>query len=381
MTRSRFLRSARGGLPEGLNSAESGDPRSALASRVRPDVFPRSTRRFALLGLAAALVALVVLALGVGALRIPPQEILGALTGQGLDPRYEGVFWQLRLPRVLLGVAVGAALSVAGALIQGLFRNPLADPGLIGLSSGAALGAVFVIILGGVIFPNVPVLSNTTLLPVAAFLGALAVTYFVRRLAANGGYTSMATLLLAGVAVNALVSAVIGVSTFLATDVQLRTLTFWMLGSLGTANWKVVAIAVPICLALVTMAPLFASALNALALGEAEAGHLGFSVERTKNFLIILASAAVGVCVAFTGMIGFVGLVVPHLVRLWIGPDARWLLPGSALLGALILTLADTIARTVVAPAEIPIGALTAACGGPAFLFMLLRQRRRALWS
>ncbi|HEY5953630.1 MAG TPA: iron chelate uptake ABC transporter family permease subunit, partial [Terrimicrobiaceae bacterium] len=194
MTRSRFLRSARGGLPEGLNSAESGDPRSALASRVRPDVFPRSTRRFALLGLAAALVALVVLALGVGALRIPPQEILGALTGQGLDPRYEGVFWQLRLPRVLLGVAVGAALSVAGALIQGLFRNPLADPGLIGLSSGAALGAVFVIILGGVIFPNVPVLSNTTLLPVAAFLGALAVTFFVRRLAANGGYTSMATL-------------------------------------------------------------------------------------------------------------------------------------------------------------------------------------------
>jgi iron complex transport system permease protein len=327
------------------------------------------------------LVALVVLALGVGALRIPPQEILGALTGQGLDPRYEGVFWQLRLPRVLLGVAVGAALSVTGALIQGLFRNPLADPGLIGLSSGAALGAVFVIVLGGVIFPNVPVLSNTTLLPVAAFLGALAVTYFVRRLAANGGYTSMATLLLAGVAVNALVSAVIGVSTFLATDVQLRTLTFWMLGSLGTANWKVVAIAVPICLALVTMAPLFASALNALALGEAEAGHLGFSVERTKNFLIILASAAVGVCVAFTGMIGFVGLVVPHLVRLWIGPDARWLLPGSALLGALILTLADTIARTVVAPAEIPIGALTAACGGPAFLFMLLRQRRRALWS
>jgi iron complex transport system permease protein len=215
-----------------------------------------------------------------------------------------------------------------------------------------------------VVLPNVAVLSSTALLPVAAFLGALAVTYFVRRLAANSGYTSMATLLLAGVAVNALASAIIGIGTFLATDVQLRTLAFWMLGSLGGANWKVAGIAIPICLGLVVMAPLFAPALNALALGEAEAGNLGFSVERTKNMLIVMASAGVGVCVAFTGMIGFVGLVVPHLVRLWIGPDARWLLPGSALLGAIILTLADTIARTIVAPAELPIGALTAACGG-----------------
>jgi iron complex transport system permease protein len=207
------------------------------------------------------------------------------------------------------------------------------------------------------------------------------VTYFVRRLAATGGYMSMATLLLAGVAVNSLVSAVIGVSTFLATDVQLRTLTFWMLGSLGSANWKIVSLAFPICLVLVVIAPLFGPTLNALALGEAEAGHLGFSVERTKNVLIVVAAAGVGACVAFTGIIGFVGLVVPHLVRLWIGPDHRWLLPGSALLGAIILTLADTIARTIVAPAELPTGALTAPCGGPSFLFMLLRQRHKALWS
>jgi iron complex transport system permease protein len=340
-----------------------------------------SLRGPALLGLAVALAALVLTALSVGAVKIPLRDILGAVTGSGVDARFEGVFWHLRLPRVLLGIVVGATLSVAGAIIQGLFRNPLADPGLIGLSSGAALGAVFVIVLGAVFFPDVPALNNTALLPVAAFLGALLVTFFVRRLGANGGYTSMATLLLAGVAMNSLASAVIGVSTFLASDVQLRTLTFWMLGSLGGANWRVVGIAVPICLGLVAIAPLFGPALNAMALGEAEAGHLGFSVERTKNILIVMASAGVGVCVAFTGMIGFVGLVVPHLVRLWIGPDHRWLLPASALLGALILTLADTVARTIVVPAELPIGALTAAFGGPAFLFMLLRQRRKALWS
>jgi iron complex transport system permease protein len=339
------------------------------------------SRGITILGLSVVLAALVLTALSVGAVKIPPREIFGALTGDGMDARFAGVLWHLRLPRVALGVAVGAALSVAGALVQGLFRNPLADPGLIGLSSGAALGAVFVIVLGSVIFPNAPVLSNTALLPVAAFFGALAVTYFVRRLAATGGYTSMATLLLAGVAINSLVSAVIGVSTFLATDVQLRTLTFWMLGSLGSANWKIVSMAFPICLALVVIAPLFGPTLNALALGEAEAGHLGFPVERTKNVLIVVAAAGVGACVAFTGIIGFVGLVVPHLVRLWIGPDHRWLLPGSALLGAIILTLADTIARTIVAPAELPIGALTAACGGPSFLFMLLRQRHKALWS
>ncbi|HEY5704688.1 MAG TPA: iron ABC transporter permease [Terrimicrobiaceae bacterium] len=334
-----------------------------------------------LLGLAAALACLSMVALCVGAVKIPPREILEALTGRALDAKLETVVWHLRVPRVLLGIMVGAALSVAGALMQGLFRNPLADPGLIGISSGAALGAVFVITLGGVVLPEAPLLSDMRLLPVSAFVGALIVALIVQRLAATSGYTSVATVLLVGIAVNSLATAVIGLSTFLATDTQMRALSFWMLGSLGAADWKMIGIAAPFCLGLTAVAPLFAPALNAFALGEAEAGHLGYSIERTKKLLIVVTAAGVGACVAFTGLIGFVGLVVPHLVRLWIGPDHRWLVPGSVLLGGILLTLADTIARTVVAPAELPIGILTAAFGGPFFLLLLLRARRRALWG
>jgi iron complex transport system permease protein len=346
----------------------------------------RRNSQAALVGLSVALGIAILAALCLGAVRIPLAEtfhiLLAKVTGHvSADSRFEAVVWQLRAPRVALGLLVGATLSVAGALMQGLFRNPLADPGLIGVSSGAALGAVTVIVLGGALFPAWTFLTDTRFLPVAAFIGALAVTFFIQRLADTGGYTAVATLLLAGVAINALVDAVIGLSTFLATDVQLRTLSFWTLGSLGAANWSTVALAAPFCLGMVALAPCFAGLLNALALGEAEAAHLGFSIERSKRLLILLTAAGVGTCVAFTGMIGFVGLVVPHLVRLWIGPDHRWLLPASALLGGVLLLAADTVARVIVAPAELPIGILTAAFGGPFFLFMLLRQRHRALWS
>ncbi len=339
-----------------------------------------------MIGLVAALILAALGALCLGAVRIPLQEtfsILSAkLTGHvSVDSRFEAVLWQLRAPRMLLGLLVGATLSVAGAMMQGLFRNPLADPGLIGVSSGAALGAVTVIILGATFFPTWHFLTDIRFLPVAAFVGALAVTFFIQRLSDTGGYTAVATLLLAGIAINSLVGAVIGLSTFLATDAQLRTLSFWTLGSMGAANWATVALAAPFCLIMIVLAPFFAGLLNALALGEAEAAHLGFSIERSKRLLILLTAAGVGTCVAFTGMIGFVGLVVPHLVRLWIGPDHRWLLPASALLGGILLLVADTVARIIVAPAELPIGILTAAFGGPFFLYMLLRQRHRALWS
>jgi len=339
-----------------------------------------------MIGLIVALVISMIAALCLGAVRIPLQETLNILSAKltghvSADSRFEAVLWHLRAPRMVLGLLVGAALAVAGALMQGLFRNPLADPGLIGVSSGAALGAVTVIILGAAFFPTWHFLTDMRFLPVAAFIGALVVTLLIQRLADTGGYTAVATLLLAGVAINSLVGAVIGLSTFLATDAQMRTLSFWTLGSLGAANWSTVAIAAPFCLGMIAIAPIFASLLNALALGEAEASHLGFSIERSKKLLIVLTAAGVGVCVAFTGMIGFVGLVIPHLVRLWIGPDHRWLLPASALLGGILLLVADTVARIIVAPAELPIGILTAAFGGPFFLFMLLKQRHRALWS
>jgi len=331
----------------------------------------------ALLGLALAGIFLA--ALCFGAVKIPLAD-LWAWPGGGAS-RSRDVLWQLRLPRVLLGCLVGSALAVGGALVQGLFRNPLADPALIGASSGGALGAVFVIVISGHWFPQFPVLADGRLLPLAAFAGALAVTLLVQRIATAGGYMAVATLLLVGVAVNALAQSLIGLATYLATDAQLRTLSFWTLGSLGVADWKTISLAAPPCLLLVLAAPWWARTLNAMSLGEAEAGHLGFHVERTKLLIIVATAAGVGASVAFTGIILFIGLVIPHLIRLMIGPDHRYLLPGSALLGAGVLVGADTIGRTVVAPAELPIGILTAALGSPFFLFLLLRQRRTALWT
>lgn len=340
-------------------------------------------------GLVLGLIVTVVASLCIGAVKIPLADVLSALLGDGLAAKlglsdnaaYDSVFWQLRMPRIVLGFLVGAALSVAGVLMQGMFRNPLADPALIGASSGGALGAVFVIVLANRIFPDIPLLSDLRLLPLAAFAGALLVTGLVQRLSNVGGYTAVATLLLVGVAINALANSVIGLATFLSTDAQLRALSFWTLGSLGAADWKVVSLTAPFCLALVVLAPLWGGALNAIALGEAEAGHLGFSVEKVKGILIVLTAAGVGASVAFTGIILFVGLVVPHLMRTLIGPDHRWLIPGAALLGAIVLIGSDTAARTLFAPAEIPIGVITAGFGTPFFLFMLLGQRRRALWG
>lgn len=341
----------------------------------------RRGRPLVLAALVVALLATAIASLCIGAVRIPLDDVVRALVGQSHEARYDSVLWNLRVPRLLLAFLVGGSLSVAGGLMQGLFRNPLADPALIGASSGGALGAVFIIVIGANVFPDIPLFSDLRVLPFAAFAGALLVTWLVQRMAATGGYTAIATLLLVGVAVNALANAMIGMATYLATDAQLRTLSFWTLGSLGAADWQVLGLAAPFCLALIFLGPIWSGALNALALGEAEAGHLGFKVEKIKTILIVLTAAGVGASVAFTGIILFVGLVVPHLIRSLIGPDHRWLLPASGLLGAIILAASDTAARTVVAPAELPIGILTAGFGAPFFLFMLLRQRRKALWT
>jgi iron complex transport system permease protein len=336
-----------------------------------------------LAGLLALLALGVVTGLAMGAASIPwadiPALFLRKLGWAGEPAAFEMVFWQLRLPRVLLALAVGSTLAVAGAMMQGLFRNPLADPGLVGVSSGAALGAVLMIVLGDrLVFLNF--LQGPYLIPGAALLGAWIVTWLILKLGSYEGATSVATLLLAGIAINAFVGAIIGLCTFLATDAQLRSLNFWMLGSLGGASWSSLALVLPFCLILLVVAPCTARALNALSLGEAESGHLGFQPERLKLLIILLTSVGVGGCVAQTGMIGFVGLVVPHLLRLTIGPDHRWLLPGSAILGAGLLVIADTIARTIVAPAEMPIGIITAAVGAPFFLMLLWQQKKRVAW-
>lgn len=289
-------------------------------------------------------------------------------------PEFEAaslVFTNIRLPRLLLAVSAGAGLALAGALMQGLFRNPLADPGLIGVSSGAALAAGISIVLGSLWWPELPRALGSWTLVLMAFVGGLIITSVIYTLAQGEVGTRVGQMLLAGIAINALAGAGLGLLNYLATDEQLRNLQFWLMGSLGGARWSAVWLvtglsALALCLGLRLAPP-----LNALALGEAQATLLGVPVEAVKRQVIVITALAVGAVTATTGMIGFIGLVAPHMVRLISGPDHRWVLPGSALLGASLVLLADAAARTVAAPAELPLGVLTALVGVPFFLWLL----------
>ncbi|WEX76676.1 iron ABC transporter permease [Sinorhizobium numidicum] len=294
---------------------------------------------------------------------------------QVLSARDRIIILDIRLPRAVLGMLVGASLAVSGVVMQGLFRNPLADPGLVGVSSGASLGAVLVIVLGSATFGPLFALVGFYALPIGAFLGGLGTTLLLYRIATRGGQTSVATMLLAGIALAALANAVTGVLVFIADDKQLRDLTFWNLGSLAGANWTKIVAAGPIILVSLAVVPFLARGLNAITLGEAAAFHMGIPVQRLKNIAVFGVAAAIGASVAVSGGIGFVGIVVPHLLRLVIGPDHRYLLPASALLGGTMLLFADMLARTIVSPAELPIGIITAFVGAPFFLWVLLRGR------
>ncbi|WP_019219712.1 FecCD family ABC transporter permease [Bartonella florencae] len=281
----------------------------------------------------------------------------------------------IRLPRVILGLLVGSSLAVSGVLMQGLFRNPLADPGIVGVSAGAGLGAVLAIVVG-IAFP----ISFASFLEpykviIGAFFGGLLSTIVLYTIATHHSFTSIATMLLAGIALGALSSAVVGTLIFIANDQQLRDITFWNLGSLAGATWLKVWLIFPfICIALL-FSPFLSRALNALALGEAVAGHIGFHIQRIKNSAIFLVALMCGSAVAVSGGIGFIGIVVPHILRQLIGPDHRYLIPCSALLGAALLIFADTFARLIVAPAELPIGIVTALVGAPFFLWILIKKR------
>lgn len=287
------------------------------------------------------------------------------------------VFMNIRLPRLLLGVAAGAALGLSGALMQGLFRNPLADPGLIGVSSGAALAAGVTIVLGSVWFPEMPRTLGSWTLVLMAFIGSLGVTLLVYALSQQDGATRVGLMLLAGIAVNALAGAGLGYLTFLASDEQLRNIQFWLLGSLGGARWSAVALVFSVVGAAVCAGLTLAKPLNAIALGEAQAALLGVPVERVKRFAVLVTALAVGAVTATTGIIGFIGLMAPHCVRLLAGPDHRIVLPGSALLGAALVLAADSVARTAVQPAELPLGVLTAFVGVPFFLLLLRHFKGR----
>ncbi len=336
--------------------------------------------------LAALLLAALLFAAGQGAYSLPLSDLPGVLwnawrPGHTLvEPAAnELVFFHIRLPRLVLGVAAGAGLGLAGALMQGLFRNPLADPGLVGVSSGAALAAGATIVMGSLWFPDLPRALGSWTLVLMAFGGGLAVTLLIYLLSRGEEGTRVGLMLLAGIAVNALAGAGLGLLNFLATDEQLRNLQFWLLGSLGGARWSAVALVSGLTLAAGAVGWRLARPLNALALGEAQAVLLGVPVERLKRTAIAVTALAVGAVTATTGIIGFIGLVAPHMVRLLAGPDHRWVLPGSALLGAALVTLADAVARTVMQPAELPLGVLTAAVGVPFFLLLLRGAHGRRL--
>jgi iron complex transport system permease protein len=286
------------------------------------------------------------------------------------------VVWDIRMPRVLTAVLVGAALAVSGAVMQGLFRNPLADPGLVGVSAGAGFGAVAAIVLGGMLPAAILAWAGAYLVPLAAFLGGWASTLLLYAIATRGGRTSVATMLLAGIALGALTGALTGIIVYRATDDQLRDLTFWSMGSVAGATWAKLLTAGPIIALGLIAAPFLARALDALALGEAVASHLGIDTQRMERIAILSVAASVGASVAITGGIGFVGIVVPHVLRLIQGPEHRTLLPNCALLGAIVLLAADMISRTIAAPAELPIGIVTATMGGPFFLWVLLKNRK-----
>jgi len=295
------------------------------------------------------------------------------IDGEGLQ-QAELILGQIRLPRSLLGLCVGIVLALSGVAMQGLFRNPLADPGLVGVAGGAALGAAIAIV-GGSMVGGLPPTLAPYLLSICAFSGGLIVTAVVYRFGRRDGQTNVATMLLAGVALTAMSGAGVGLFTYLADDATLRSLTFWNLGSLNGASyprlWPLLLVTVGVAVWL----PRRASALNALLLGESEARHLGFNVERIKLELVLCTALGVGAAVAAAGLIGFIGLVVPHLMRLLVGPDHRVLLPASLLAGASLLLLADLVARLVLAPAELPIGIVTALIGAPFFLYLLVRGR------
>jgi len=303
--------------------------------------------------------------------RIPLQAVLDILFGKGGNwpENFRAIIMDIRLPRILLGVLVGCSLAVSGAVMQGVFKNPMADPYIIGLSAGAAVGASASTFL--------PLQQDIGIyaLPLLAFIGATLTVFLVYQIAKSRGGARVETLLLSGIAVGSFLAAVTSFLLYLSGQ-QFRFLFFWLLGGLWMASWKVVWIVFPIIIIGTVLLQLFARDLNAMLMGEEQATHLGIDVETVKKILLALTSLVAGTAVAFSGIIGFVGLIIPHIMRLRVGPNHSVLLPASTLAGGLFLTSVDTVARTIIAPTEIPVGVLTALCGAPFFVYLLRKGRR-----
>ena len=316
-------------------------------------------------------------ALGLGTVFISPSEMLhsfiASTSAETLSSQSKSILLDIRLPRILLALLVGAALASTGVVMQGLFRNPLADPSLIGVSGGASVGASLMIVSASAVTASTTGLS---LVAMGAFVGGFIATLLVYRVATSNLGTSVTTMLLAGIAIGALAGAFNSLLSYFSDNQMLRQISVWQMGNLSAANWTKVSIMSVVVVIFILLLPTHTKALNALLLGESEARHLGIDVQRVKRELILLTALGVGVSVAVAGLIGFIGLVIPHVIRLLIGPDHRWLIPASALGGAFLLLVADTIARIIVLPAELPTGILTALIGAPFFVALLIHQRR-----
>lgn len=323
------------------------------------------------------LLAAIVVSVGLGPIGLSPMAVLHVLGhqlfGMGDAPsRLEtSVVMNLRLPRVLFGALSGAALAVSGAALQSLFRNPLTDPGIIGVSSGAAAAAVGAMVL----LPPMSIGLNAWVVPLAAFMGGLVATTLIYVLARPSQVPGTSRLLLVGIAVGSALAALTGFFTFIANDTQLHSVVFWQMGSLGSINWQQLAVAAPLILIALSVVTLIAPRLDLLTLGERQARHLGLNVNRTRTLLIAMTALLTGTSVAFSGAIGFVGLVIPHIVRFLCGPKHRVLVPMSGLAGAILIVVADTLSRTIAPPAEVPIGLFTAAMGAPFFLCLILKSK------
>ncbi|WP_040835631.1 FecCD family ABC transporter permease [Nocardia brevicatena] len=327
----------------------------------------------------AALLALAVASAAIGQVPTTPAEVAGSVAHRiGLDwgplpahPSGDVALWEVRFPRVLLAILVGAALATAGALLQGVFANPLAEPGVIGVSSGAAVGAGTIIVVGGAFVAAWSVAA-------AAFVAGLATTALVYLLSRSGGRTEVVTLVLTGVAINAFAGGLIAFLLFIASPAARDQIVFWQLGSLNGANWDTVAVVAVLTVCAVTAAVAVAPRLDLLALGESAARHLGVDVERLRRTVIVIVAVLTTAGVAFTGIILFVGLIVPHVVRMLVGPGHRVLIPVSAVVGAVVLLAADVAARSLVDNADLPLGMLTSLIGGPFFFWLLRRTRARS---
>ena len=348
------------------------------------------TKKFSyiVLALITGLILLVGISLLVGAydlsfsafVNVLQQNVLastGADHGKVASDSY--LLFQIRLPRILMAGITGAGLAITGAAIQGLFRNPLADPSLIGITSGAMLFAVLAIVTMSTVLAAISGILQQFLIVVFAFIGGISTTYLVYFLSRKNGKTYVMTMLLAGVAITALAGAVTGIFIYLSDEQQLRDITFWSLGSFSGTSWTHLLIAIPIVVPGIVLLHRYSNALNAIMLGEHEAHYLGVRVEKVKTNVIVLTSVIVGVCIALSGIIGFVGLIIPHFIRLLNGSDYRELMTYSALGGAIFMIIADNIARVIIAPAELPIGILSALIGGPFFLWLLVRVKKEKL--